>query len=338
MKIAFKDIESFTQNPNPAARVILVYGPDDGLMRERSSIIGKTIVEDLNDPFNVAVLSNDQLGDDPARLGDEANAMSMMGGNRLIRVEDAGDKITQLIKDYLASPNENALIILEGSDLGPRSSLRKLCESAKNAAALPCYVDDERNLGQIIRRAMQDEGLQIEPDAVNWLAANISGNRQKIRSELEKLSIYKASDKSPVTLNDAQEICGQAGAQSFDDLVYATGGNNPTTAMKAFATLVDEGIAEIAVLRALQNHFRRLHLAKSIMEEGRSADEAMKNLMPPIFFKQQNAFKGQLNRWQLKKLDIILEKLSELEAQTKQTGTPVQTLCSQAVLSISMMR
>lgn len=338
MKIAFKDIESFTQNPNPAARVILIYGPDDGLMRERSTVIGKTIVEDLNDPFNVAVLSTDQLNDDPARLSDEANAMSMMGGNRLIRVEDAGDKLTQLIKDYLESPNDNALVILEGGDLGPRSSLRKLCEKEKNAAALPCYVDDERNLGQIIRRAMHDEGLQIEPDAVNWLAANISGNRQKIRSELDKLAVYKASDKSSVTLKDAQDICGQAGAQSFDDLVYATGGNNPTAAMKAFATLVDEGIAEIAVLRALQNHFRRLHLAKSIMDEGRSADEAMKNLMPPIFFKQQNAFKSQLNRWPLKKLDIILEKLSELEAQTKQTGTPVQTLCSQAVLSISMMR
>lgn len=338
MKITFRDIEAFVQRPDPMARVILVYGPDDGLMRERTTLIGKTVVEDMNDPFNVAVLSSEILNEDPTRLADEANAMSMMGGQRLIRVENAGDKLTPLIKDYLENPNNDALIILEAADLGPRSSLRKACENAKNAAALPCYVDDERGLGEIIRKSMQDEGLQIEPDAVNWLSSNISGNRQKIRTELEKLSVYKASDKSPITLEDVQNICGQAGAQSFDDLVFSVGGNQPAVAMKAFATLMDEGIAEIAVLRALQNHFRRLHLAASIMQEGKSADEAMKNLRPPVFFKQQNTFKSQLNRWNLQKLDKILEKLSDLEAQTKKTGTPVRTLCSQAVLSISMVR
>lgn len=338
MKLAFRDIEPFVQNPNPAAKAILIYGPDDGLMRERSNTIGKTIVEDLHDPFNVCVLSTDALNDDPARLGDEANAMSMMGGKRLIRVENASDKITASIKDYLENPNDDALIILEASDLAPRSSLRKLCESAKNAAALPCYVDDERGLAQIIRKALHDEGLQAEPDTVSWLSANISGNRGKVRAELEKLIVYKGNDKSPIRLTEAQEICGAAGAQSFDDLVFSVGGNNPKLALKAYNTLMDEGVAEIAVLRALQNHFRRLHLAKAIIGEGKSTDEAMKNLSPPVFFKQKSSFQGQLNRWTLPKLDRILDKLSDLEAQTKQTGTPVNTLCSQAILSISMIR
>ncbi|MFP4314031.1 MAG: DNA polymerase III subunit delta [Alphaproteobacteria bacterium] len=338
MKIPFRDIESFVVAPNPAACVILIYGPDSGLMRERSNIIGKTVVDDLHDPFNVCVLSQDGLNDDPARLGDEANAMSMMGGKRLIRIEDAGDKCTQIIKEYLENPNTDALILLEGGDLGPRSSLRKLCETAKNAAALPCYVDDERGLSQIIRQHIQSENLQIDRSAVEWLAANISGNRQKVRAELEKLVIYKGREQSPITLEDAQNICGQAGAQNFDDLANFTGGNNPDAALKSFNTLMDEGIAEIAVLRVLQNHFRRLHLAKALMQEGSSADDAMKNLRPPVFFKQQNIFKLQLNRWSHDKLEKILDKLSELEAQSKKTGTPVRTLCAQAVLSISMMR
>lgn len=338
MKITFRDIESFVQKPNPAARVILIYGPDDGLMRERAELIGKTVVEDLHDPFNVIVLSTEILNEDPARLNDEANAMSMMGGQRLIRVENAADKITPLIKEYLTNTNDDTLIILEAGDLGPRSSLRGLCERAKNAAALPCYVDDERNLTQIIRQILHTEGLQGEMDAVNWLAANISGNRQKVRSELEKLIIYKGKDKTPLSLAEAQAICGQAGAQNFDDLVFNMGGNNPEAALKAYATLIEEGIAEIAVLRAIQNHFRRLHLAKSITTEGKNADEAMKALSPPVFFKQQNQFRAQINKWSLKMLDIILTKLSELEAQTKKTAMPSETLCAQAILSISMIR
>ncbi|MCD8497536.1 MAG: hypothetical protein LRZ85_05310 [Alphaproteobacteria bacterium] len=79
MKLAFRDIEPFVKKPDPAARVVLVYGPDSGLMKERAALIGKSVVADLNDPFNVAVLNADDLAEDPARLSDEASAMSMMG-------------------------------------------------------------------------------------------------------------------------------------------------------------------------------------------------------------------------------------------------------------------
>src|SRR5262245_59308285 len=101
MKLTWKQIEPLVKKPDPAARVILVYGPDNGLMRERAKTMGLTIVADYADPFNVSVLSGNVLPDDPARLDDEARALSMMGGQRLIRVEDAGDKIAPLIKTYL---------------------------------------------------------------------------------------------------------------------------------------------------------------------------------------------------------------------------------------------
>ena len=52
MKLKFREIEPFVKHPNPAARVILVYGPDAGLIKERAEIMGKTIAPDLNDPFN----------------------------------------------------------------------------------------------------------------------------------------------------------------------------------------------------------------------------------------------------------------------------------------------
>lgn len=338
MKLTYRQIEPFVQKPDPTARAILIYGPDNGLMRERSATIGKTIVEDLYDPFNVSVLTADILKDDPSRLIDEANAISMMGGQRLVRIEGASDKLTPVVKEYLSNPSMDTLVILEGDELGPKSSLRLLCERAKNAAALPCYVDDDNAAGQIIRRVFHEENKQIDQDAVIWLASNISGNRLKIRSEIEKIITFKGNEPSPVSLSDVMQICGAAGAQSFDDLIYAMAGNNPKAAMKAYLTLMDEGVADAAILRTIQNHFRRLHLVKSIIAEGKSVDEAMKSLMPPIFFKQEPDFKRQIQRWNHKALGNILSKLADLEAQTRQTGMPNDTLCAQAVLSISMVR
>lgn len=338
MKLSFRDIEPFVKAPRPEARVILVYGPDNGLMKERSKIMSLTVVEDINDPFNAVTLSAETLAEDPARLSDEANAISMMGGGRLIRLENASDKLTSILKTYLEDPSETALIILEAGELSPRSSLRKLCESAKNAAAVPCYVEDERNLSRLIRETLQSQGIGIDNDATTWLAANISGDRIKARAELEKLITYKGDDKTPVTIDDVRACCGEAGALALDDLVYAVAGHNTAGALKTYNQLLDEGVGFMPILRALQNHFRRLHISKSRIESGENIETAVKSLSPPIFFKQQAAFKTQLNRWSLNGISIILQKLTDIEAQCKQTGMPTETLCAQAVLGISKSR
>ena len=338
MKITFRNIEPFVKSPDPAAMVILVYGPDYGLMQERAKTMGQTVVADTSDPFNVAVLSSDILSEDPARLSDEANAMSMMGGRRLVRVEGASDKITPLIKEYLENPNSGALIILEAGEMGPRSSLRLACEKAKNAAAIPCYVEDERDLGRLIQSIMQENNLRINRDAAQWLAANISGNRKKVRAELEKLITYKGQEQSEISLADALAACGQAGAQNYDDLIYAVAGGQPEKAMKAFHTLTAEGVAVISILRTLQSHYLKLHGARGKVESGMSPHDATKSIKPSIFFKQQSAFTAQLSTHNSATLMKILTRLNELEAQTKRSGTPIETLCAQTILGLSMRK
>lgn len=337
MKLSYRDIEPFVQKPNPAIRVILVYGPDHGLMKERVQQMAKTVVEDINDPFNVAVLSTEILADDPARLSDEANAISMMGGKRLIRVERATDKLTVTIKEYLENPNDNATIILESDGLSPRSSLRKLCEKEKLATAVPCYIEDERDLGRTIRAIMSENNASIDNDAVTWLCTNISGDRRKVRSELDKLITYKgANDRSPISLHETLQACGAAGATSIDTLIYAIGSGQSHVAMQTYHSLLEEGVAVIAILRAMQNHFRRLHQTHAHLMDGDNTEGAMKKLSPPIFFKQKNAFQNQINRWSVKKLNNALTRLSDLEAQSKTTGSTPEILCGQTILGLSL--
>lgn len=343
MKLTWKQIDPFLKKPDPAARVVLIYGPDDGLMRERSRTIGKHIVANLDDPFNAVTLSGDILNDDPARLSDEAGAMSMMGGARLIRIEGGGDKQTALIKSYLENPSPENLVIIEAGELGTRSSLRMLCEKAKNAAALPCYVEDERGMAALIRETLSNAGLRIDADALHLFAANIMGDRARARGEIEKLITYMGVDKDGknqqnIHVEDIQASCGDTGTNSLDDLTYAVAGANAKGAMAAYNRLMGEGVAEIVVLRTLQNHFRRLHYTHAMMSNGKSMEQAVKSLQPPIFFKLEQPFKAQLSKWKGPKLDIVMSKLAELEAQTKMTGVPVQTLCAQAILSLSVMR
>lgn len=334
MKLTFRQIEPFVKAPDPAARLILLYGPDNGLMRERAKIIGKTIVADLNDPFNAVTLDNKQLIDDPARLQDEALAQSMLGGARLIRVENADDKITPQIKDYLTNPSTQNLVILETGELGPRSTLRLLVEKAANAAALPCYIEEERDIANIIRDSLSKKGYRITPDAAAWLSAAVVGDRARARSEIEKLITYMRDIKN-ITIEDVQASTGDAGLKTFDDLVYATAGANAAAALRAYDALTNEGIPAIAILRTLQNHFRRLHLVRSKVDNGGPLDAIIKALQPQIFYKQEPLFREQVMRWQLPMLEKILQRLAMIEADCKKTGTPDLIICRQAILSIS---
>ncbi len=337
MKIPPRNIDHFVKSPDPAARVIMIYGPDDGLMRSRAKTIGKTIVSDLNDPFNVSVFKSDDLHNDPDKLINEAATPSMMGGDRLIIIEDGKDGLTPALKTYLTNPSTQTLIIIEAGDMGARSPLRTLCEKDKAAAALPCYIADARGLSQTIRGLLSQDHFTASHDALNWLAENLAGDHGRVLSEINKLMIYMG-DRKHIELNDVQAACGSGGALAMDDFVFSLAGRNAPAMLKAYNQLSQEGIPVIAMIRALQNHFRRLHITKSRMHNGDSQDSAMAKLMPKVFFKYDPAFKAQLQRWNETSLTMALEKLSDLEASAKQTGTPIDTLSAQTFLGLSKSR
>src|SRR5256885_15251522 len=75
---------SFAARPDPARAVVLVFGPDAGLVSERVDAIVRASVEDPNDPFSLARLDGDAVASDPARLVDEATTVPLFGGRRAV--------------------------------------------------------------------------------------------------------------------------------------------------------------------------------------------------------------------------------------------------------------
>lgn len=336
MKLTFRQIEPFIQNPDPKARVILLYGPDAGLVSERAEIIGKKIVPDLSDPFQVATLTGDQIADDPVRLNDEAFAQSLMGGDRLLRVRDGADSLKPHLDTYLADPSTHCLVIIESGELGPRSSLRLLCEKNAQAVALPCYVEGERDLSAVINEMMTENGHKIERDAQTLLAGLIVGDRAQARSEIEKLIIYKGMEaQSAITTDDVKASVGAVRALSIDEFVHAAGSGDVAQATRLYRTMIQESLPPQTMLRYLQNHLRRLYAVKAALESGDSLDMALKTLNPPLFFKWADTFKSQVRSWSLPQLSAALETLRDIEVKSKQGGMPIIPLCGDFISRVS---
>lgn len=335
MKISAGKAEGFIKNPPANVRCILLFGPDQGLVFERSKLLGKSVLGDENDPFNSVVLQASDVKADPPLVADEAAAMSLTGGRRFIRIQDAADSLNTALKSYLSDPIGDALIVLEAGELGPRSSLRKLFEGDKDvAAAVACYGDEGRNLSDVIRDTLQQHGLSADRDAMGYLLNHLGSDRQVSRGELEKLAIYMGDEKT-VTLEHAVACIGDSGAFSLDNVTMAVANGDHAGLETALLRCFDEGNQPIMILRMLARHFHRLHLAKGFVQKGQSPDDALKKLRPPVIFKQAPAFKKQLGSWDLRRIAMALDLISDAERDCKITGYPPQTVCSRALMRIA---
>lgn len=339
MKISYRDIDTQVRKLSPDYLAVLVYGPDEGLVRERATKIAKQVVEDLQDPFLVANIDPDALKKEPGILADEAAAISMMGGRRVIRVEGAAENTTKAATNFLSNPIGDGLIIISAGNLRPTAGLRKLFEKSKNAAIIPCYEDNQASLDQLIHEVMREAGLSIDADAVSFLQMNLGSDRLVSRSELNKLSIYMGEagkrESDMVTLDDVSACVGDSGALSIDMITSATLSGNLRGLDDSLFKAFNRGENAIAVLRSLLRKIQRMHLTHGYMDQGFSADQAMGKLIPRVFAMEVNRFKMDLSKWTTGRLASAMSITSEAEQDCKTTGMPVEAICARACLRIA---
>lgn len=335
MKLSASQINGFLQKPDPKVQVILVYGPDAGLVKERAEALAKKAVDDLNDPFRVTALTSAMIADDPARLMDEMTAQAFGGGKRLVRVaqgtESMAGALNAMLKDM---PSCDALLVIEGGDLDKRSKLRMACENGEQSVAIPCYIETGAALQRAVTDILQANGLTASRDVLLFLCNALPPDRLAMRSELEKLALY-AAGQSAISMDDVIATIQDAGAAEMDDMVYAVGAGETKRALGLLDRLFAEQTSGVAILRAAQRHFLRLQIMRHHIDQGASANEAVKKLQPPVFWKYEELMIRQAGRWTAPRLDRALHALYETEAAVKRTGANENVLCGQLFLGLA---
>ncbi|HEX6841745.1 MAG TPA: DNA polymerase III subunit delta [Stellaceae bacterium] len=335
MKLAPPRVAAFLAKPDAAMRAVLIYGPDAGLVRERADRIAAAICPDLRDAFRVADLTAAALVGDPARLNDEAAALSLIGGRRVVRVRDAGDAMGAAFGRFLADPPPgDSMVVVEGGELAARSSLRRAFEDAAIAVAIPCYADGRRELEELVREVLGAHRVAIDGDAMAYLVGHLGGDRLASRRELEKLALF-AGNGGRVGLADATQSVGDSAAMTVDDIVYAAAEGDAPALERALMRAFLEGEMPVSVLRALMRHFQRLHLVQSRIAAGADDEDALRSLRPPLFFKLQDRFKRQLRQWSQARAAQALTLLTQAEINAKTTGLPAEAICRDALLRIA---
>jgi DNA polymerase III subunit delta len=336
VKIEPRQVEAFLKKPDSKIRGVVVYGNDDGLIAERAVALARTVCEDLKDPFRVVDIAGDALKNDPARLADEFGAMSLMGGRRVIRVRPAGEESADALENLAAASAGDALIVIEGGNLTPRSALRALAETEDCLAALPCYMDNEAALEGLVESAARARGLGVDPDALDWIVERLGGDRGQSRSEVDKLLLYKEGDGSKtVALDDAIAVLGDTAAIGIDNVIAATFDGELVALDRALDRVFSEGGNPVQLVRALQRHADQLHLVAGHVAKGGNLEAAMfKARGLPRGGPVRQRFERHVRAWPLARLSSALQVILDAEIQCKTTGLPDEAIARRLCLAL----
>ena len=341
MKLTGSRIDAYLKEPPSDSLGALVYGSDRGLVRERVERLSARFVADPDDAFAVTRMSTDDLSEDPTRLMDAVSAMSLLGDASLVRLrlddERRGKAIADLVRHFDMQPRLAASkLIIEGGEMKTSSAIRKAVEASKHFAALPCYPDGARDLGNLVKATLEEDGLSIRPDALALLMERLDPDRALIRSELEKLVLYMGPGSGKtVTVEDVDANTSGAQASTLDEIVMSVMGGEVAKADSAIRRAVAGKTSPILILISLQRHLLRLIEAAGKVENGMSGEQALKSLRPPVFYSQLPAVSAQLSRWPRRALDSALGQSLDVEVRAKTAGAPVEALISRFALALA---
>ena len=323
-------IENYIKRPDEKIKAFLVYGSNDGLVLDTVKKIARSVCADLNDAFQVAELSGDDVAADFGKLYGEYNGQSLMGGRRVIMVRDAGNSLTKDLRKMLDGSNSENLLLLYANDLNKKSSLVKLAEDSDDMGCLPCYEDKNEDIYNVLKTM----GLTFEPAAIQLLCSRLSGDRMINMAELEKLKTYMGAAKE-VTPAIIMKVISDQSDSSTDDICYAVMEGDKVKADTLYNKYINEGNEPVSVIRALSYHVMKLLVCQAGIEKGEGLDKALQRLTPRLIFYRVEAFKQQLRLWNKDKILRALELLYDAEKDCKTTGMPAEDIVSMALLRLS---
>jgi len=331
MKASRGNVGRSVDQPESKVRFYLLHGPDEA----QSRALGERLVAALGASRYLIAASS--VKSDPATLGDEAGAMSLFGGKRVIWIEPAGDEIVAGVEALLEANSVESPVVAIAGVLRKTSALLKLAESSPSALAFAAYLPEGADAERMVIDVGRRVGLKISPPVAARIADSAENDQAIVFQELQKLALYlDAAPESPKELDS--EAIDAVGAELSE-------GDVPRLADLALAgemaeladqlALLPHGAEGIPIVRALQRRLLQVAPARARIERGERPDAVMTSLGKPLFWKDKTLVQRLLSLWDSRRLATISERAGKLEREMMFSPVPTQEALGEELLAIA---
>ena len=318
MKAVKGSIGRAVDEPDPKVRFYLFHGTDES----QSSALGDRLAAALK--ASKHSLGAGALRGDPALLADEAGAIDMFGGAKVIWVQPAGEEMLAAVEALLdATASESPVVAIAGR-LGKASGLLKLAESHELALSHVSYELDARDAERLVSELARTEGLRTQPGVAARIAEACANDRRMIAQELAKLALYlDASPNAPKDLgSDALDAVGAETGGDFLGIADLALAGNVRSVGDALSRMETGGRDAIPIVRSLQRRLLMLAPIRARIDAGERSNAVMTSLGKSLFWKDKPMVERMLSLWDSAGLARVSERAGELERRLMRGDSP----------------
>ena len=292
----------------------LLYGQNSGLIEETIDIILKPIFSK-----NIFYYDEIELLSKADEFKEEIFNKSFFENDKLVIISRATDKILNLIEDIIDSKTEGLKIIIKTSSLDKKSKLRNFFEKKDEAFIIPFYEDTNESLMIIAKKFFYEKKIKISPQNINYIVEKAKGNRINLKNELEKIGNF-SHKKLSIEFNEILKLTNLAENHSISELTDQCLAKNKKKTLNILNDNKTSQEDNIVILKTFLYKLKRLKKLKIELEIKKNSDEVISSFRPPIFWKDKEIVKKQLNIWSLTQIQSLIKKINNIELLVKKNS------------------
>ena len=292
----------------------LFYGPNTGLIEETINKIFKPI-------FTKNIINYDEadLLNNIHSFKEMIFNKSFFDDEKFIIINRASNKILDLIQELIESQVTDLKMIIKAGPLEKKSKLRSYFEKNKFTIITAFYEENYQSLLLMMKKIFKEKQIVVSNEIISLIIERSKGNRISINNEIEKISSYYEKNNK-IDLKDVLKITNLAENYGISELVDQSLSKNRKKTINILNENNLNTEENILIIRTFLNKLKRLKILKIEYQKSKNIEQVLCAARPPIFWKDKDIVKQQLNIWSLSEIKFLIYKVNKLELTIKKNN------------------
>ena len=284
--------------------IILMYGKNEGLKKQ--------LTYKLASKFNdIETYEEKEILDNLNNFLENILNKSLFSKEQIFIIKRATDKIHKIVEEINLKEISDTIII-HSDNLDKKSKLRSFFEKDKKLICIPFYPDNDQTLSKLAFEFFKKKNILISQSNINQIVTKSLGDRENLNNELLKIENFSNSGKK-LTDDVINKLINLTENHNISELIDNCLEKNKIKLIKILNENIYSNDDCIVILRTLLNKCKKILILSMEYEKNKNIDLTISTAKPPIFWKEKETTKRQIQNWKPQKLKILIYKINELE-------------------------
>jgi len=289
--------------------LFLLYGKNEGFKNE----VTKNILKSRN---NILYYEEKEILENEDNFVENLLTKSLFDDEKIIIIKRATDKILKVLEEITEKNIKDIKIILDADVLEKKSKLRSFFEKDKKLVCVPFYPDNDQTISKLAYNFLNNKKISLSPSNINLIVSKCSGDREALVNELQKIEYFGKNGKK-INNENISKLINLSENHSISELIDNCLAQNKK---KIISILNENNFSNedcIMIIRSFIMKAKKLLVLSKTFETNKNIDLTISSAKPPIFWKEKEITKQQIQKWKPKNIKNLIYALSETELQIK---------------------